>query len=93
MQFHRLPITSYFLSLVHYFNHQNYHLLKGTRLCPFLVTGNGHGLATYPKGDQFSGHNLDMIPDSNLRRAPKLLNLVLGVNVEVWVNANVFVGL
>ena len=39
-----------------------YHVGEETRPCPFPVTGNGHGRVTEPKGDQFSGRNLCMIP-------------------------------
>ena len=38
-----------------------YHVGEGSRPCPFLVTGNGHGRVTEPKGDQYSGLNLGMI--------------------------------
>ena len=39
-----------------------YHVGEGTRPCQFPVTRNGHGRVTEPKGDQYSGRNLGMIP-------------------------------
>ena len=35
---------------------------KGSPPCPFPIMGNRHGRVTEPKGDQFSGRNLGMIP-------------------------------
>ena len=42
-----------------------YHVGEGTRPSPFLVTGNGHGRVTEPKGDHWSGPNLGMILNNN----------------------------
>ena len=39
-----------------------YHVVEGTRPCPFPVTGNGHGRVTEPQGYQFSGRDLGLIP-------------------------------
>ena len=42
-----------------------YSVGEGTRPCLFPVTENGHGRVTEPKGDQFSGYNLGVIPEVN----------------------------
>ena len=70
-----------------------YHMGKGTQPCPFPVMGNGHGQVTEPKGDQFSGRNLGMIPkrptlvpwynwtaSTWTKLIPALLEILLGVN-------------
>ena len=43
-----------------------YYLGKGSRLCPFPIMGSGHGRVTEPKGNQFNGRDLGMIPHAQV---------------------------
>ena len=52
------------------------HVGEETQPCLFPVMRNGHGGAPEPKGDQFSGCNLGMIPKENqLLRLTKLYHV------------------